>query len=406
MERVQPPKRGRRIRFDRDRADGVFIIDGKRTFRLLALMREVERTARGRRRSEQQVISLLMKRWDKKRSEIEKELAHFHGDGLTMSQALERWEKWARAEGLAEDTINLHYKLALREYKIANGDHAIAEVRLEHLDRLKAHLAGRKLAPATINLRLSKVAALLRWAERRDYLDKVPRIETVKVSKSLARMMEAKDIRRLIERLRTLIAETKHKRNKYYYELHELLLVLILGTGMRRGEPFQCTWADVDLKEGVLTIPHPKEGHEKLVMLPPLAVSYLKRRRRKYPKHVRLFDDGQGGSAYTDAHALTTAFRRHLKKLGIEGRRIKPLHTYRATFSTIGLDLLGLDPLAIQAQLGHSSLKTTQGYVSTMQTAKRKAVNDYERRFLRGLFDRDSSEEKPSKVKKPAASKR
>jgi len=40
MARVKPPKRGRRIRYDRGRADGVFLIDGKRTFRFLALLDE------------------------------------------------------------------------------------------------------------------------------------------------------------------------------------------------------------------------------------------------------------------------------------------------------------------------------------------------------------------------------
>ena len=405
MQRVRPPKRGRRIRFDRNRADGVFIIDGKRTFRLLALMRDVERTARGRRRSEAQIISLLMKRWDAKRTAIEAELAEFHGDGLRMSQALGRWEKWARTEGLAKRTIEWHYKWALDAYKLANGDHPIAEISLVHLDKFKKHLRDKKLAPATINMRLAKVTALLRWAQRRNYLEKMPRIEPVKEPRRLARTMEPNDIRRLIERLRELIRTTKDRRHNYYYELHELLLVLVLTTGMRRGEPFQCTWADVDVKAGELRIPNPKEGNEKLVALPPMAVSYLKRRRRKYRHHLRLFDDGNGGSAYTDAHALTTAFRRHFTKLGLEGMRIKPLHTYRATFSTIGLDLLGLDPVAVQAQLGHSSLKTTQGYVATMQTAKRRTVNAYERRYLRGLFDRKPNEGLNPRKKKAAKSK-
>ena len=406
MERVQPPKRGSRIRYDRGRFDGVFVIDGKRTFRLLELVKDAERTPAGRLRSEQQISDYMLKRWDHKCAEMEAELAEHHGDGLTMSGALEKWEEWAKTEGLAQTTIDLHYKVALTNYQAANGDHPIAEVSLAHLDRFKKHLRDGKLAPATINLRLAKVAALLRWAQRRDYIEKIPWIEPVRETRLLARPMEAKDIRRLIERLRTLIQETKHKWHKYYYELHELLLVLNLATGMRRGEPFQCTWAEVDLKAGTLRIPHPKEGDEKLVALPPIAVNYLKRRRRKYGDHVRLFDDGKGGSAYTDAHALTTAFRRHLKKLGLAGQGIKPLHTYRATFSTIGLDLLGLEPIAVQAQLGHSSLKTTQrSYVATMVTAKRKAVGTYERRYLRALFDRKPSESKPSIAKKAARSK-
>jgi len=385
----------------------VFLIDGRRTFRFLALLEEAERTPRGRRRNERQVLDALLKLWGGKRAEMEKELAERAGAGLTVSQAFTKWKKYARGEGLAETTIALHYERSLRDYFAANPDHPLGEITLTHLDRFKAHLRGKGLAPATINLRLSKVAAFLRWAQRRELLPAVPRIETVKEPRRLARTMTVRDIRRLIARLRKLIRDAKQDRQRYFYELHELMLVLILGTGMRRGEPYQCAWADVDLDGGVLRVLRPKEGHEKPVVLPELTVAYLRQRRAKYPHHVRLFDDGRGGSAYRDAHALTTAFRRHMKALGLTGKGIKPLHTHRAGFSTVGLDLLGLEPVAVQAQPGHAKLETTQrGYVSTMQTAKRRAVEIYEKRYLRPLFDRKASEGPNPKLKKPANSKR
>ena len=74
MERVQPPKRGRRIRWDRGRFDGVFVIDGRRTFRLLELAEEAQRTPAGRLRSDRAVGDHLLRLWDQKRGDIEAEL--------------------------------------------------------------------------------------------------------------------------------------------------------------------------------------------------------------------------------------------------------------------------------------------------------------------------------------------
>ncbi len=354
-------------------------------------------------------MDALLKLWDGKRAEMEKELAERAGAGLTVSQAFTKWKKYARGEGLAETTIALHYERSLRDYFAANPDHPLGEIKLTQLYRFKAHLRGKGLAPATINLRLSKVAAFLRWAQRRDLLPAVPRIEPVKEPRRLARTMAVRDIRRLLERLGERIRDAKQDRQRSFYELHELMLVLILGTGMRRGEPYQCRWSDVDMDAALMRILDPKEKHEKLVALPALTVAYLRRRRKKYPGHVWLFayGKGKGKRAYRDAHAITTAIRRHMKALGLTGKGIKPLHTHRVGFSTVGLDLLGLEPVTVQAQLGHAKLETTQrGYVSTMQTAKRRAVEIYEKRYLRPLFDRKASEGANPKLKKRANSKR
>ena len=71
----------------------------------------------------------------------------------------------------------------------------------------------------------------------------------------------------------------------------------------------------MDLERGTLFLEKSKGGEDSLD-LPPVLVAFLRQRRERYPNHVWLFDDGRGNLAYTDPHALTTAFRRHLDKLG------------------------------------------------------------------------------------------
>ena len=61
----------------------------------------------------------------------------------------------------------------------------------------------------------------------------------------------------------------------------------------------------------------------------------------------------------------------------------------------------------MKEQHGHASLETTQDtYVATMLQAKRRVVGVYEERYLKGLFDREPSEQKGGKRTKDRASRR
>lgn len=76
-------------------------------------------------------------------------------------------------------------------------------------------------------------------------------------------------------------------------------------------------------------------------------------------------------------------------------------------FSTAGLNEVQVPAASMKEQLGHVSLKTTQeAYVPTMLQAKRRVVGAYEDRYLKGLFDRQPSEQKGGKRTKARASRR
>lgn len=111
-------------------------------------------------------------------------------------------------------------------------------------------------------------------------------------------------------------------------------------------------------------------------------------RRKRYPDHVWLSDDGRGNLACTNPNALTTAFRRHLDKLGFGGLKITPLHGFRANFATVSLNDLGGDSRTVATLLNFAHFKTTKrAYLAGLSKQKRRALTAFEREYLAGVVD-------------------
>jgi integrase len=155
---------------------------------------------------------------------------------------------------------------------------------------------------------------------------------------------------------------------------------------VRRGGPFYARWEHVDLERGTMFLEQSKGGEDSLD-LPPVLVAFLRQRRERHPNHVWLLDDGTGRLACADAHALTTAFRRHQVALVFGHLRLKPLHSFRALFATVNLNELGADSKTVAEILRHTPFKTTESaYLAGMGKAKRRALLHYEQNYLAGLL--------------------
>jgi len=395
--RVLPPKTGRRIRIDRGRVDGVFYIDGHRTFRNLGLLADAERSPGGRSRTDAQITGYFLARWDERAREIQAALDARAGEGRPVLAVMAEWIEARAGDGLAGGTTDLN-SLTAEQYALAVGDHQCGDISLAHVDKFRAWLTTRGLAPATINQRLSKLAAFIAWAARREYLHDAPPVDRVREKRPVPRIPQPEQIRALLDRIHSRVRDRAGTAIGYQYELHELMIVLVLSTGMRRGEPLGVRWSDIDLERGIIIVDSTKEGAGKAIVLPWIAVEYLRARRQRYPDHTWLFNAREGqGQAYTEPHAVTTAIRRHMAAAGLAGLHLKPIHSYRANVATIGVDTLGLDPASVQAQLGHASLRTTQrSYVATQTGSKRRSADAYETGFLDSVFDRKLIEDMPA----------
>jgi integrase len=242
------------------------------------------------------------------------------------------------------------------------------------------------LAPVTINMHLTRLATFLNWARKRDYMRNPPPVEKLRTKKRVPRVPQQHLIQALARRIYERATTHPNPKTRYCYELHWMLLLFVLGCGVRRGGPFFAKWEHVYLDDAALLLERSKGG-EELIFLPEVLVSYLRNRRERYPDHVWLFGNGKGERAYAQPHALTTAFRRHLKEIGFEKPDFKPIHGFRANFATISLNELGVDSRTVAKLLDHSSFRTTEeSYLADRAKEKRRAMKVFEDSYLQDIL--------------------
>lgn len=391
MARISRPKHGNNYRITgKGYIDGVFIINGRRTFRALGKLAAISQAPSGKKRSPKQLVTFIQRLWDEKLVELSKHPKLKSGIERPIGDVMLEWITKAPDNGIARTTVENHYIRLRNQYLDGVGDHPLGEFSLEHIDRLKSYLS-RELGqrPTTINMRLVRLKGFLNWAKARDYLNGFPRIEKLKVKKRIPRAPQIDQIKTIVRRVLELATTHPVEKDRYYCELHWMELLFVLGSGVRRAGPLYTPWKNVYFDQSAILMPKSKGG-EELVFLPLITINYLRNRRARYPHHVWLFDNGQGDLAYKDPHSLTTAFRRLKLRLGYGEFEFKPIHGFRANFATVNLNELGLDSRTVSKLLDHSSFKTTEdAYLVDRAIEQRRALKVYEKDYLSGLFERN-----------------
>jgi integrase len=142
------------------------------------------------------------------------------------------------------------------------------------------------------------------------------------------------------------------------------LIVVMYRGGLRAGETLALRPKDVDTTAGTLTVLHGKGDRRRVVGLDPGAMAILSRwietrRNLGINGHAPLFSTLQGKPLKPSY--LRTLMPRLAKKAHIE-KRVHP-HGLRHTHA-YELMMEGVPVPIIQQQLGHTSLATTDRYVS------------------------------------------
>lgn len=136
------------------------------------------------------------------------------------------------------------------------------------------------------------------------------------------------------------------------------LITLALHTGLRRGELFGLTWADVDLIVGRLTVRGrlTKTRQTRHVPLNRIAVSTLQAwRPSNAASHALVFPGRDEGQALND---IKTAWSALLKQANITGFRF---HDCRHHFAS-SLVMRGVDLNVVRELLGHQDIKMVLRY--------------------------------------------
>lgn len=136
---------------------------------------------------------------------------------------------------------------------------------------------------------------------------------------------------------------------------HLTLLLILMTTGMRRGEALKLRWEHINLESRVIDLPAgiTKAGRSRTIPIPIVLAQHLTGLKRECEFVVH--QNGQQVSW------VKTFWRGLKKRLTFEKARNLTLHGLRHNY-TSWLARSGADPYAIRDWLGHRDLRMTQHY--------------------------------------------
>lgn len=291
--------------------------------------------------------------------------------GLTFIDAA---EEYINNGGLKDSTRKGYVSLTKQIVENENlGDFNLKLLTLEDIrsfvrdrraDTVKVHNGGKsskRVSDATIKRALSFMSAVIAYAIDRD-LEGAPEKNVVKEydrsrlkdSKIIDRHISAAMFRQIIDKF--------EKEGGLEAELHIRILTVLVGTGLRTGEFCSLEWEQIDFENSMIEIGYSgftdtkTSRSRRIPMLKPVREALITQWEvSNKPTAGYCFPSRVSGEKRTDLSYL----RNRVKKLsGLDQFRI---HDLRHTFASWAVQQ-GVDPLAIQKVLGHSTLATTQRY--------------------------------------------
>ena len=239
-------------------------------------------------------------------------------------------------------------------------------------------LNDKKLAPGTVEIRMSAIRFLYKKTLRRRDID-FDDLPFPKTPVKLPTVLSPDEVTRVIEAAPSLLYRT--------------ILMLLYGTGIRRTEASLLKVSDIDSKRMVIHIRQGKGSRDRDVPLTPKLLEALREYYRwKRPKDY-LFPSSPGQRGVEEpisGKTIWNACCAAALRAGLN-KRIGP-HTLRHSFATHLLEA-GTDLRTIQLLLGHAHLADTTVYLHLSQRHLHAAVNPLEQIDIRSRDKAHDSEE-------------
>ena len=255
---------------------------------------------------------------------------------LTLEGAVETWLKLRKSQGIAESTIERNRQSMNTIMSVLGKSIRLSSVTTKSIERYTERMSLKGYKPNGININLRTLTTFLRWAYRRDDIDKLPFVPKVKVPKALPSYLSDMDFDRLIK-------ETDEHFAKVFQ--------MYRSTGCRLTEPILGELKGDTL---VLSAEHSKTRMERSILLSPEDVPVVYELQERYNAWrnkvkvdiVKYFAD-----------KYSKEFKRVCRLIGLDNK----FHDLRHTFA-VRRYLMTRDIYQVMKELGHTKVTTTQIY--------------------------------------------
>lgn len=264
---------------------------------------------------------------------------------------------------------------------ILGKDRHPATITTTDVDRLVDVLEERGNSPATINRKLTALSRIMRFADERGLVDRMPAIERKRESQGRLRWYTLEEEARIL----------KHLESTQRHDMYDLV-VFLLDTGCRASEAARTEWRDVDLDTGFVRIWKTKNGKNRAVPLTHRVAAVLGRRAARRLPGCSSTDLVFPG--WTDpkgrSNRMTHHWERVMRELKMDQESI--LHALRHTYAS-RLVQAEVPINVVQQLLGHSTPVMTLRYahlaptnlVSAVEALDRVTAGRIESAFQQGI---------------------
>ncbi len=286
---------------------------------------------------------------------------------------------------LVRKATHKQYRSALNAHFLpALGQLTLQNLRPEHIQSLYADMVEDGLAASTIGAIHAVLHKALEDAIKWNF-----------VSRNVSSLVSLPRIER--PEMHVLTPEQAHKLLETAKGSRiEVLLILAITTGARRGEMLALRWNDVDLEKGVMNIcrtmswvsgygyvenePKTKAGRRR-IMLTDAAIAALKEHKvRQKEARVIAGDEWKERDivfsniygSFLNPNAVLVWYHSLLEKAGLPDMRF---HDLRHSAATILL-VMGVHPKVVQELLGHSTIAMTMDVYSHLLPSMHQDATD------------------------------
>lgn len=312
--------------------------------------------------------------------------------GIEVTNDSDSFSKWAdywlsmKKSETSQDQYNL-IKSRAEVFKQYIGDAKMTRIKpfelQQVIDELSAEnpYTGKPSAKKTLRSYIQILCAVFEFAADNRIIEYNPAAK-LKTPQNAA------------EKKRRALTETERQRVAEFEHRAQPSAMLMMYSGLRRGEATALTWNDVDLEKGTITVSRsynfkqnefkaPKNGKSRTVIIPQVLTDYLK----TLPKTSVYVLTSKSGKMMTDT-AWKRLYESYMYDLNLyyggfteEHKKFEPRkipmviepftpHELRHTFCTIMYEA-GVDVVVAKEQMGHSDVKTTLA-IYTHLSAKHK----------------------------------
>jgi len=275
----------------------------------------------------------------------------FHEQYFPQAQADKKPQSCAREKSLFKNWVNP-----------VIGPLPLKKIAPIHLEKIKQNMRNADLSDRTIEYALALVRQVFNFAFRNDIFDGHNPVKKVKIPRS-----DNNRLRFLTrEEAETLLNALKAKSQIVYEQA-----LISLHTGLRIGEIFRLTGADVDITNGTLTARDSKNTKTRYAYMTSEVKAIFQSWKPGKPSE-------QIYPGKNEKSEVSRTFRRVVDELGlndgVDDPRYKVVfHTLRHTYAS-WLAQAGTDLYVIKERMGHSTITMTERYAHLAPSNSQRTV--------------------------------